>query len=217
MSPAPTPPRPSRLSLVGGAPRDPDDATLARALAEGQARALGLVWDRYAALVRGILRRALGPGADVDDQVQVAFVELFRDAKNLRDPGALRSFLIGITTRVARAELRRRRFRRWLHLTDDGAVPEAADDAADDDAREAVARLYGVLDRLDEKGRMMFVLRHVEGLELTETAAAMGVSLATAKRHLAKVTARVHAMAARDPILAGYLDADGGEHDADEV
>ncbi len=202
---------------MGGAPRDVDDATLARALAAGQARALGLVWDRYAGLVRGILTRALGPGADVDDQIQIAFVELFRDASKLRDPDALRSFLIGITTRVARSELRRRRFRRWFRLTDDGAVPEAADDGSDDDAREAVRRLYEVLDRLDEKSRMIFVLRHVEGLELTETAAAMGVSLATAKRRLARVTTRIRAMAARDPILAGYLDADGGEHDADEV
>jgi RNA polymerase sigma-70 factor (ECF subfamily) len=202
---------------VGGASREVDDATLARALAAGQPRALGLAWDRYASLVRGILGRAMGPGADVDDQVQVAFIELFREAKNLRDPGALRSFLIGIATRVARAELRRRRFRRWFQLTDDGAVPEPADDGNDEDAREAVRRLYGVLDRLDDKSRMIFVLRHVEGLELTETAEAMGVSLATAKRRLARVTARVHAMAGRDPILAGYLDADGGERDADEA
>jgi RNA polymerase sigma-70 factor (ECF subfamily) len=203
---------------VGGAARDDDDATLARAVAEGQPRALGLVWDRYATLVRGILRRALGPGADVDDQVQVTFVALHRDAKNLRDPGALRAFLVGITTRVARAELRRRRYRRWFMLTDDGAVPEAADEGGDDDAREAVRRLYAVLDRLDEKGRMIFVLRHVEGLELTETADAMGVSLATAKRHLAKVSARVQAMAARDPILAAYLDSEGGEpHAGDEA
>lgn len=216
LSPAPNPSRPAHLSLVGGAAREPDDASLARAVAAGQARALGQVWDRYATLVRAILTRALGPGADVDDQVQVAFVELFREARNLRDPGALRSFLIGITTRVARAELRRRRFRRWLRLTDDGAVPEGAGDGADDDAREAVRRLYQVLDRLDDRSRMIFVLRRIEGLELTETAEAMGVSLATAKRHLARVNARIHAMAARDPILAGYLDTDGGEpHDAE--
>ena len=199
-----------------GAP-EIDDASLARAIAEGQASAPGMVWDRYAALVRGVLKKSLGPGEDVDDQVQIAFLELFRDAKNLRDPAALRSFLIGITVRVARSELRRRRFRRWLRLTDDGAVPEDATDDVDEDAREAVARLYVVLEKLDDKSRMLFVLRHVEGLELTETAEAVGVSLATAKRHLAKVTARVHAMAARDPILASYLGAEEEEHARDEA
>lgn len=203
-----------RLALVGRGTPSADDAGLARAIAEGHAAAPGMVWDRYATLVRGVLRRALGPGADVDDQVQIAFLELFREAKNLRDPSALRAFLIGITVRVARAELRRRRVRRWLRLTDDGAVPEAAADDLDEDAREAVARLYVVLERLDDKSRMLFVLRHVQGLELTETAEALGISLATAKRRLAKVTARVHAMAARDPILASYLGPGEEEEDA---
>lgn len=207
VTPAPSAPSPSHLRLVGRATPEMDDASLARAIAEGHAAAPGLVWDRYATLVRGVLRRALGPSADVDDQVQLAFLELFRDAGKLRDPGALRAFLVGITVRVARSELRRRRFRRWLRLTDDGAVPEGATDEVDEDAREAVARLYAVLEKLDDKGRMLFVLRHIEGLELTETAEAVGVSLATAKRHLAKVTARVHAMAARDPVLASYLSA----------
>ena len=204
---------------MGRGEPDLDDATLARAIVEGRPSAPGLVWDRYARLVHGILRRTLGPGADVDDQVQLAFIELLRDAKKLRDPAALRSFLVGITVRVARAELRRRRFRRWLRLTDDGVVPEVADESDDEDAREALARLYAMLERLPDQSRMIFVLRHVEGLELTETADAMGVSLATAKRHLAKVTARVHAMAARDPILAGYLDSGAEEEEryADEA
>jgi len=216
VSPAFTAPRP-HLALVGRDAPDADDAALVRAVVEGQASAPGLVWDRYATLVHAILSRSLGPGADVDDQVQVAFVELFREAKNLRDPSALRSFLIGITLRVGRAELRRRRFRRWLRLTDDGIVPEVADDGGDHDAREAIARLYAVLERLDDKSRMLFVLRHVEDLELTEVAEAMGMSLATAKRHLAKVTARVHAMAARDPILAGYIDTEEAEDAGDQA
>ena len=78
--------------------------------------------------------------------------------------------------------------------------------ASDEDAREAVARLYSLLDRLDDRSRLLFVLRHVQGLELTDTAACMDLSLATTKRHLARVTARVHALAAGDPILARYLD-----------
>lgn len=197
-----------------GAP-EIDDAALARAIAEGHASAPAAVWDRYATLVRGVLRRALGPGADVDDQTQIVFVELFRSVKGLRDPSALRSFLIGIAVRVARSELRRRRLRRWLRLTDDGAVPEAPTDDLDEDAREAVARLYVALEKLDDKGRMLFVLRHIEGLPLTETADAMGISLATAKRHLAKVTARVRAIAARDPILASYLGREEAGDDDD--
>lgn len=196
-----------RLALVRSVRvADLDDSGLARAAAEGHAGAPAAVWDRYAALVRGLLRRSLGPGVDTEDLVQETFLLLFREVKNLRDPAALRSFLIGITVRVARSTLRRRRLRRWLMLTDDGVLPEAPWDGVDTNAREALARLYAMLDRLDEKARLLFVLRYIEGLELTEAAEATGMSLATAKRHLAKVTARVQAMAERDPLLVTYLD-----------
>jgi RNA polymerase sigma-70 factor (ECF subfamily) len=90
-------------------------------------------------------------------------------------------------------------------LTDSGTVPDEAGAGADAEAREALGRLYTLLDRLDDRSRMLFVLRYVEGLELTDVAAALGMSLATLKRNLAKVSARVHAMAAGDPVLVTYL------------
>jgi RNA polymerase sigma-70 factor (ECF subfamily) len=182
-----------------------DEAGLARAAMDGHPGAPAVMWQRYSGLVTGLLRRALGPGADVEDQVQETFVQLFRDVKKLRDPTALRSFIIGVATRVARSELRRRRFRRWLTLTDTGAVPDEPGEGADPEAREAVARLYALLDRLDDRARVLFVLRFVEGLELTQIAAAIGMSVATIKRHLAKVSTKFHAMAAGDPLLAAYL------------
>lgn len=182
-----------------------DDAALARSLVEGDAGAPAAVWDRYAVVVRGLLRRSLGPGGDIEDLVQETFLLFFRQIRTLRDPSALRPFLIGIATRVARYDLRRRRLRRWLFLTDDGAVPEASWEGAEPEVREALSHFYQLLDRLDDKARLLFVLRNIQGLELTDAAEAVGISLATAKRHLAKVTARVHAMAEGDPVLAAYL------------
>jgi RNA polymerase sigma-70 factor (ECF subfamily) len=182
-----------------------DDAALALAAAGGHPAAPGVMWDRFSCVVRGLLRRSLGPTVDVEDQVQDVFLRLFLQVGTLRDPSALRSFVIGITIRVAGTELRRRRMRRWLHLTESGALPEREALPEDEDAREAVARLYALLDRIDDGSRLAFVLRHVEGLELTDVAAALDVSLATTKRRLAKVTARVFALVQRDPILKEYV------------
>ena len=196
----PTAPVCRRVSLC-----DLDDAGLARAAIEGDPGAPAVVFQRYGGLVAGLLRRCLGPSADVEDQLQETFVWFFRDVKKLRDPAALRAFLLGVATRVARSELRRRRFRRWLMLSDSGTLPDAVGTDADAEAREAVRRLYALLDRLDDRSRMLFVLRYVEGLELTDVASALGISLATIKRSLAKVSACVHAMAARDPLLSAYV------------
>jgi RNA polymerase sigma-70 factor (ECF subfamily) len=73
--------------------------------------------------------------------------------------------------------------------------------------RAAVRKLYGILDELDAEARLAFVLRHTQGLELTEIAEALGCSLATAKRRLAKANERVLVRAKRDPDLMEWVEA----------
>jgi RNA polymerase sigma-70 factor (ECF subfamily) len=150
----------------------------------------------------------LGP-VDVEDAVQDAFLRLFRDLGSLRDPSSLRSYLIGITLHVAKSELRRRRAKRWLLLSDDGVVaePDALAPDEGDEPRAAVRRLYKVLDRISDERRTVFVLRYVEGLELAELSAVLDCSLATAKRRVADAARRVSLLAASDPLLAPYLEA----------
>lgn len=164
------------------------------------------IWDCFSPVVRGLLRRALGPGADpdIEDHVQEVFLRFFQRTGAMREPDKKRSFLVGITMRVAKEHLRWRYARRWLSLTEPDALPESAAPSRDDDAREAVARLYAILDRIGTEGRLAFVLRHLEGLELMGVAEGLGLSLATTKRRLDKVTPQVLALCERDPILSDY-------------
>jgi RNA polymerase sigma-70 factor (ECF subfamily) len=202
----------SRLRVVPppGTAAEPvaeDDAALVRAVLADDPGAPGRMWDRHASLVRRILRRLLGP-VDVEDALQDAFLRLFRDLGSLRDPTALRSFLIGISFHVAKSELRRRRARRWLFLSDDGSVvePEALAPDGRHESRAAVLRLYKLLDRISDERRAVFVLRFVEGLELVELSEVLGCSLATTKRRVADAARRVSVLAASDPLLAPYLE-----------
>jgi RNA polymerase sigma-70 factor, ECF subfamily len=196
-----------RLVPVGEAPAE-DAAGLVAAVLGRAPGAAGRMWDQHAPLVRRILRRMLGP-VDVEDAVQDAFLRLFRDLASLREPSSLRSYLIGITLHVARRELRRRRARRWLRLSDDGGVadPEVGAPCEREESRAALRRLYQVLDRLSDERRMVFVLRYVEGLELAELSAVLDCSLATTKRRVADAARRVTLLASSDPLLAPYLEA----------
>lgn len=178
------------------------------AASKGDRGAQTAIWKRYLPLVRSRMSRSLG-GQDVDDHVQEVFLRLFKYLPDLRDPSALRSFLIGIALRVAGTELRRRRCRYWLQLTASGDLPEpnhSADESLDE-PREAVARLSAILENFTPESYRVIELRYVEGKELTEVAEAIDVSLATAKRHLARASARLHAIVQREPSLAGYLRA----------
>jgi RNA polymerase sigma-70 factor (ECF subfamily) len=198
----------STLSTTAGSTVQHQDAALVHAAASGDRTAQTAIWKRYLPLVRSRMSRSLG-GQDVDDHVQEVFLRLFKYLPDLRDPTALRSFLIGIALRVAGTELRRRRCRYWLQLTASGDLPEphhAVDDNADE-PREAVARLSAILENFTPESYRVIELRYVEGKELTEVAEAIDVSLATAKRHLARASARLHAIVQREPTLAGYLRA----------
>ena len=185
---------------------DSPDDVLAIAACNRDPRAAAIISKRYGARVRSKLHNWIGP-QDIDDHVQDVFVRLFEQLPRMRDPSALRGFLVGITLRIACTELRRRR-RSRISLTVTGDLPEPR--ASVDDkgpAREALWRFESILAQLAPHSRRVFVLRYVEKLELTEVAAEMRISVATAKRHLARAAATVSAMVKREPALADYLPA----------
>ena len=86
-----------------------------------------------------------------------------------------------------------------------GDLPERASAPADDENREALSRLYNVLDRSNHEERMSFVLKNLEGMELSEVGATLGISVATVKRRLAKVQERLARAVGSDPEMAAAL------------
>jgi RNA polymerase sigma-70 factor, ECF subfamily len=193
------------LLVMGSGKSGPPDVQLVAAALGGHTGAAAIIWERYVVLVRGILRRSLG-SQDVEDHTQEVFLRLFDSLPQLRDPAALRSFVFGIALRVAGTEIRRRRVQGWLRLTPTGTPADSQLAAHDDpEAKIALGRLYSILDQLGTRARLAFVLRYIEGMELTEVAAALDISLATTKRQIARAASRVFAMAERDPALAQYL------------
>lgn len=193
----------------GAADKTTSDADLARALGRGEEAAFQLAFARFAPAVRGNLRRVIGPGLDEDDLCQEVFLHFFRRIVDLRDPNAVRGFLFGVCLRVGRKELRRRWLRRWLRLTDNGALPEPPMEDRDepaDEVREAVTRYYRILDTVGGQGRSLFVARYIEGVALAEVARLHGLSLSTAQRTLNRVAKRIDAMVHGDPILSEIAD-----------
>jgi RNA polymerase sigma-70 factor (ECF subfamily) len=178
------------------------DVELLAGIVAARPSAVAELFDRYLPMVRRVLARTLGSAGDIDDSVQETFLTVVRRAETLRDPSALASFIIGVAIRVARNELRSRAIRRWAGLDDRQTEACVSDDPL---AREGVRRLDQALNRLDANARILFVLRHVEQLELNELAELTHTSLATVKRRLSRAEKRFEAIAARDPVLCDYL------------
>lgn len=182
-----------------------DDATLARAASSGDPRATSVLWDRFSPLVRRMLRRTLGPTAEVEALLQEVFLRALRQLGSLPESAQLKPFVVAVTVRVLSGELKRNRVRRFLRLQ---SAWHTSDFSSGDPAtRTALSSLYRILDGLDADARLAFTLRHFEGLQITELASAMDASLSSAKRRLARANARVQAAVSRDAAFSAYATA----------
>jgi RNA polymerase sigma-70 factor (ECF subfamily) len=181
------------------------DSELVAEVRRGSPHALRAIWERYAEAVRATLYSSLGGDPAIDDLTQEVFVSFFRRAAQLRDPSALRSYLMGSAVRLAAVEKRSRarRRRRLEALASDPWGPgEQRPNVA---GRDALRALRAILDNVSERPRMAFILRYVQDLTPPEVAVALGVSEATAKRAIARGRERVTLLASREPALQSYL------------
>ena len=186
------------------APRG-DDAAIARALLAREPESHRAAWTHFAPVVRRVVRRFLGPGSDVEDAVQDIFVCLFEKVTLLREPAALRAFVMAIAVRTARYHVRRRRARRFIGLSEVEYHPALRVVTPDPASQRALERFYRLLDRVNDRDRAAFVLRYIEGLELSEVAKALGTSPPTARRRFTRAYGRIALLASRDPLLADYV------------
>ena len=205
MVPSPQPSRARLVALPSPTLAQADDATLARAASSGDPRATSVLWDRFSPLVRRMLRRTLGPTAEVEALLQEVFLRALRQLGGLPESAQLKPFVVAVTVRVLSSELKRNRMRRLLRLQ--GPWHSHDFTSTDPATRTALSSLYRILDGLDADARLAFTLRHFEGLQITELASAMDASLSSAKRRLARANARVQAAVSRDAAFSAYATA----------
>lgn len=173
--------------------------SLVLAFREGRPEAPTALWQRFGQRIHRLVLRTLGSDDAVEDLVQEAFTRVLERVTSLRQEDALEGFVVAITLNTVRLELRRRRRRRFFAFL----LPSEAPRAADPSLPHEVKQLFAELETLTVEQRLAFTLRHLEQLELTEVAQAMGVSLATAKRRLAEAKAALDARFVEQTPLSG--------------
>jgi RNA polymerase sigma-70 factor, ECF subfamily len=119
---------------------------------------------------------------DAEDVAQDAFAKAYRQFKQLRDRERFRAWLVRMTWRLALDRQRADRRRAARELAVD--APSSADAVDDLQARERAARLWAAIDTLPEKLRVAIVLANIEGHDMAEVAALLGVPVGTVKSRL---------------------------------
>ncbi len=196
------------LQLASRAPGAASDEAIVLGIVEGKESAAAALWSRYGDLVYRIAERSLGSPHEAEDLTQDVFVCLLNKVRGLRDAGSLRSFVVSVTIRTLKWQLRRKRRRQWwVNLTSTGGLPDLAVQGSD--VERVLGTFYRLLDRLVPDDRLIFVLRRVDGMQLQDVADATGHSLATVKRRLVRVDAQLSRWMEHEPLLVAFLGREG--------
>lgn len=165
--------------------RDEHDDLVAR-VREGDADALGALYDLHHEVVRAFARRLLRDEAAAEDLVHDVFVALPRALRGFEGRSSLRTFLISIAVNHARhhgrGTARRLRALERYHETR-VRDPEPAPDEASERQRLATI-LARALEALPMEQRIVVVLCSVEERTSVEVAEILGVPEGTVRTRL---------------------------------
>lgn len=163
---------------------------------------VGLFWPR----IERTLSHILGSVHEIEDLTQEVLIRVFERLDRVRDAASLRPFVTSTTVFVAREALRRRARRRWLVFMAPEDTPDIELPGASPEVRQALEAFYAVLGKLAVDERIVFTLRYVEGMEVSEVAWATELSHSTVKRRLRAAEARFAKLAAARSELSDLLE-----------
>ena len=149
------------------------DGALVSAARAGDRSAFGLLYDRYARMVHGILLCRVPP-REVDDLVQEVFLLALRKLDSLRDLSRFAAWLSTITRNRANDYYRdASRVERPMEPVEEEKAQSRSNDHV---AEQGAAMTLAVLRTLPETYREPLMLRLVEGMTGPEIAARMGLT-----------------------------------------
>jgi RNA polymerase sigma-70 factor (ECF subfamily) len=144
------------------------------------------------AWLTGWLRRKLGCPHSAADLAQDTFIKVLvsRSAQQIEEP---RAFLTTVARRVLCNYYRRQDLERAYYQTL-AELPESVMPSEEEKAiiLETLVELDQLLDGLPAPVRRAFLMSQVDGLSHGDIASALGISIATVKRHINKAALRCY-------------------------
>src|SRR5579863_1175226 len=196
------------LELAGKLPADgspvagAEETALIRQAQAGDRPAFDLLVRQYDQAVLRMVLRVAGSPDEASDLFQEVFLKVYRSLGHFRFESRFSTWLYRVVTNVCLDQLRRKKTRREVQPpSSEEGQPEYFHTLADDRAtldpdrtlrsKEISARLAGALAKLTPRERMVFELRHYEGLKLRLIGQMCGTSEETAKNCLFRATQKL--------------------------
>jgi RNA polymerase sigma-70 factor, ECF subfamily len=185
------------------------DSDLVSRAAGGDPTAFQMLVERHRSMVYRVAYQFAGNHYDAEDIAQEVFLKVYRSLDRFRQDAQLTSWLYRIVMNACIDHRRRQSLattapfgeeaeRRLLNTQEERPGPE---DRAY--AGEIGQVLEGEIARLPQGQRIVFIMRHHQGLKLAEIAEALGLAEGTVKRQLHAAVHRLRSALVHANVTAG--------------
>lgn len=161
------------------------DLALLRQVADGQAEALGVLYDRYAPTLLALGKRILGSLTDAEEILQEVFLYVWNHAARYdRSRSSVSTWLVLVARSRAIDRLRTRKVVERTHETAHQEAPPGHASPEGLDAvfvRERRERVRGEMDKLPPEQKQVLEMAFYEGLSQSEIAVKADLPLGTVK------------------------------------
>ena len=178
----------------------------------GDLQAFETLTTRYEQRVYSLALRMLRQEQDAEDVTQQTFLSALENLKGFRGAASFSTWLLRIATHAALKIIRKRKGLPTVSLDassetteSEGDIPHPEYIADWRDSPEELVRKHEIkhlleeaLNQLDEKHRLVFLLRDVEGLTIKETADALRLTEANVKVRLLRARLQLRELLTRE-------------------
>jgi len=187
-----------------------DEQDIIASAINGDAEAFGVLVSRYTPKALAYARQMAGNSDDAKDLVQESFVKAYYNLGSFKGESGFPAWFFRVLTNICMDHLRKRALVKKVFFFLPG--PDGSDDEGEEDdgplytaadlhpladpggvlEQKELNRAFGkALKVLPARQRAAFVLRHGDGMKLSEVAAALGITEGAVKAHLVRAVASV--------------------------
>ena len=194
------------IAVTATRTRPLDDAQLIRAAQQGDTNAFAKLVEQYDRAVLRVAVHLTGSLEDGQDIYQEAFLRAYMNLDRFRFECAFFTWIYRIVTNLCLDHLRKKRFHWSMPLSPEGDEQEAIDRVPDERVgaspeRNLTARILGehilrALGTLSPRERLVFELKHYQGLRLKTVAGILNTTEGTIKNTLFRATHKLRLLLA---------------------
>jgi RNA polymerase sigma-70 factor, ECF subfamily len=185
------------------------DADLISRAAAGDSSAFQTLVERHRSMVYRVAFQFAGNHHDAEDIAQDVFIKVFRSLDRFRQDAQLTSWLYRIIMNACIDHRRRSRFSASAAFGEEAELRmlNAPEETPGPEERAYGGEIGQVLEceigRLPKGQRLVFVMRHHQGMKLCEIAEALGLAEGTVKRQLHAAVHRLRQALRQARVTAG--------------